>query len=679
MKQQMKTTRKFRFVKIFLIFLFFMTNSQVYSQARNSAFYKKQGDHYLAQKNRSLALDQYRKSLTENPNYVPTLLAMAKLLRELGDLPLALENIEKAYALEPKNENVLLEKSEIFLAMLDSQSAQKVAQEGLKISPQKPDFHFILTRIYLLRGSVSLAQNRAERLIRSSPNFAQAYLVMGQILTEQNRFDKALEYYNKARLIEPKNPNVFVQMAMTEVKKIIYSNKDILQKGGDNRLFEDAISYLQNAIAYDKGHVDSNFIVGEIYALTGRCSQAIAFFNKVTEVNPKHQGALIYNSYCQPENSAKLLRNLLYQNQNDDLLRFSYEWSMLRAYSRREHPAIMEAVRYHLDNSKFLLSSNYLEANYELRWSEFLNPNYVSTRKMLMNHYRNTRDYENYLEQLNFLREREANQKRQTTYQDRFEQFLRERHRHIYYQAGVEKPSVYKSKTPVFVFFPSSKQPFSNYPFAGLALAESISFQLQSMGKVFVANYRQRQKIYQSLNIHSSLGQGVVYTPTNIANLQKVFPRPHEQTSSYGKVKIPPSQSLRYVLDGKFHEIAEGLEVSVHLVDLKTGRVFAPYSVRASGRGYLRKIAMSIARHVYKNIPTQGYIIKINNYDIVINMGERDGVQKEQKFDVVRNKKVVSQIKVNNIGKDLSIAKPLNEADIFVIQNGDAIVPAIEK
>lgn len=646
--------------------------SQESSQEKNAYFYKQNGDQFLIQKKTLLALEEYRKSLLQNPNYVPALTAMAKILRQAGDNRQALEKIEKAYKLEPKNQNVLLEKAEIFLQILDAKKAQATAEEGLQLAPQKPDFHFVLTKVYLLKGNVALAQNKAEKLIRSHPNFAAAYIVMGDILTEQKRFEKALEYYRKARLIEPDNPTIFVQMSVAEIKKTLFADKNALQKANNVQVFENAIRDLQSARAFDGDHVESNFILGKIYALTGDCSRALPYLAKVTQVNPSHQGALSFISYCKPQNSVELLGKLLYQNQNDDLLRFSYEWSTLRAFSRREHPANMSNVRYHLNNAKFLLSANYLEAAYELRWAEFLNPDYVITHKMLLDHYRNIRDYQNYLVQLNYLRQREANQKNATTYQDRFEQYMRERSSHVYYRAGIQKPQLYKSKTPVFIFFPTAQEPFASYPFAGLALAESISFQLQAMGKVAVADYAQRQKIYGSLN-PNGVSQGIVYNSQNVARLTKVFPVRSVATTYNAETKIPPAFPLRYVMNGSFKKIANGIEVSVYLVDLQTGKTFAPYSVRASGRGYLRKIAMSVATHIYKNLPMYGYIIKINNYDITINLGKKDGIKKDQQFDVIRNKQVVARVKILRLGMDVSIVRAVNEADIFSIQNGDAL------
>ena len=88
----------------------------------------------------SLVIDQYRKSLDVDPEFLLALVAMADLYQDSGQLDLALEMLERARAVQKANDELNSSMSVRYARLLikagRSQAAGKALQEDVELVDQ---------------------------------------------------------------------------------------------------------------------------------------------------------------------------------------------------------------------------------------------------------------------------------------------------------------------------------------------------------------------------------------------------------------------------------------------------------------------------------------------------------------------------------------------------------------
>ena len=660
--------KRISFFSLFFLMHTFLFTAVLHAE-KNAAYYKERGDEDRIQKNYLSAIEYYKKSLKKNQNYVPALLVMGSIMRETGAPRNSIDYLNRALKIRPEDENGLFEISLAYLDINDFAASGEFLEKGLKLYPQNPDFHFLSALLFMKSGNIYLAQKKINRTLKMNPAHYRSHLLLGQIYISQKRYEQAEKSLKKALMIKPENPEIFVELSKIHLEKALIENSDQMSERPISiEMFQDAVDYLLNAKGYDNYFVPANFLLGQIYALSGQCDQAKGFFDTVLSINESHYASIYFLGYCFPEKSLTFYQRLLEMNYNDEITRHHYEKNQIKYHPERKHPVNIKNAMLHYDSGKSLMASNfYTKALYEVRWSLFLFPDNIEARKMLASSHRSRHDLVRLAKELKILREKAKEKK----YRDMYEQLISARQNKLYYKEGITEPEKEKSPTPLFVFNFQPKNPFGVYPDAGAALAEKINFALSEMGRlknIDAALFREENKkkftdndfgIWGSYN--GNLGKKVkkVYD----MNLRK------KMGSVYKKEK-----RLKYGLAGSYNEINGGIEVSAFLVDLETGREFAPITIKETGRGYLRNISISMAKHIFQHIPFSGQILKLSGSGLIVNLGKRDQIDKDMKLLVTRNGRKISELKIQIIDLDVLWAKPENSEDIYKIQKGDDII-----
>lgn len=108
------------------------------------------------------AEQQYRIALTENPQDEKSILRMAEIEAEKGNLQQAFKGYTKAVALQPADADAKLGLAKILIEMKETGKAQKLLEETVQLEPTNATAHYRLGTLYRQIGRADDAKREIE-------------------------------------------------------------------------------------------------------------------------------------------------------------------------------------------------------------------------------------------------------------------------------------------------------------------------------------------------------------------------------------------------------------------------------------------------------------------------------------------------------------------------------------
>ncbi|MGK3986647.1 tetratricopeptide repeat protein [Sorangium sp. So ce136] len=223
----------------------------------------------------------YRQAFTLVPDYEPAIIAYAMLLARKDQLGEAERLLNEKRGQMPKSAAVTATLAEIKSLQRDTGSAQRLAQEALKINPDYRPAMVIIARdhyrnrrldlaLYALQAILDGFEPVSENPPRDRDN-AEALLLRGLIYREQGQRAAALEEFRKAVTRRPDLVEARVQLATY-----------LLEAGNA----QEALPLLEGAVRFDSEHIAAHLNLGDAYRLLERYADAKREFDWVLARNP---------------------------------------------------------------------------------------------------------------------------------------------------------------------------------------------------------------------------------------------------------------------------------------------------------------------------------------------------------------------------------------------------------
>lgn len=136
----------------------------------------------------------------------------------------------------------------------------------------------------------------AEQLMRDFPGREESLVVMGNLCYRHGDVIKALEYWNKALEINPRQANVYKSMALLYMKK---------------GQFNDAVEQFRKALEIEPQLPDAYVNIGHSLMMSGRPKEAIEALQKEIQISPNSGFAyfLLGQAYLQQKEYEKAKEN----------------------------------------------------------------------------------------------------------------------------------------------------------------------------------------------------------------------------------------------------------------------------------------------------------------------------------------------------------------------------------
>ena len=143
-------------------------------------------------------------------------------------------------------------------------------------SPQSPDLHDALGSLYAQQQNWPLAVSEFQKVNQLNPKAAGAHLHLGAALLAQQQISSAIQELTLAAQMVPENA-----LAATELGKAYAANND------DDK----AVAEFQRAITLDPGSAEAKYQLARALQRTGHGPEAIPLLRQVVQADPKNAEA----------------------------------------------------------------------------------------------------------------------------------------------------------------------------------------------------------------------------------------------------------------------------------------------------------------------------------------------------------------------------------------------------
>lgn len=170
------------------------------------------GTFYTALQEKDKALEFLRKSVKYDPENYYYNMMLAGLSKELGLKQEVLDIYVNLSRIYPDKLDVRFELANAYAETGDFKSAIAALDELEKSTGPNEMVALNKFRLYSMMDEKEQAFDQIAQIIEKNPNEPRYLLLMGDLYLEENQQDKAIQYYEKVKAIDPDNPSLILSM-----------------------------------------------------------------------------------------------------------------------------------------------------------------------------------------------------------------------------------------------------------------------------------------------------------------------------------------------------------------------------------------------------------------------------------------------------------------------------------
>jgi predicted Zn-dependent protease len=624
---------KFKTGFLLIIFILFsIPFISLTSQEKEAGEYIQLGDKFLKEKNYREALVNYKQALIKNTGSIKANLGFAKSSLFLGSKNDAEAGFKRTLELDAKNKEAIAGLAEIQADLGKFKEAELLLESSLKEEPYNPEL--LLARAYVLlkAGKNKLALIKLEEAKKRVVQNYEFKLLLAKVYIANKDFKKANSIIDELISKHPENPNSFNQKAIL--------NFEMLKDSSDpHRLMKETYTFLHTALSLEGDNFESKRLLIKNLLWLGKFDSAEK--EKYLEAKKYVQELLVdfpndpYLQYIagyinhklnHGEESAENYLKLLELQELNELGRFSAE-NYAIAKLNENHTLRVNLGKYRLERFRFTKKEFlYNEAFFHLKRAEKLIPTNTELKQELLEYYYSNGDLYRLLLFLTRMRDENVDDMK---IHNRLENVFHKFKQTLIYREGFTAEngkisSGIRSESEIFVFDPEPEKGLFTYPDASLQIGNAVKFALSLKPSLKLISLSEenliRNRIKEKKGVEAYT-ESVYYTADALEILDKDRKR---------------DNIIRYIAYGTFTEDKNTITVKYKLYDRVSGKVIDTINTTASNRNSLAEISMRISKRISSAIPLDGRIIKINQDAVIVNIGSKDGIVKNQILEVIR-------------------------------------------
>jgi tetratricopeptide (TPR) repeat protein len=239
----------------------------------------------LALASRELDRADYRKALELLLSIKDKMTSSAPYHDLLGvtyfrlDQPIpAIEALQKAVHLDPRNENYYLDLGQVLQEYEAHEPALEFFRAGISILPQSARLHTGIALAYHAAGRAEDARTAAEKAIRIDPMLETAYTTLALIDETQKNWAAVLSTAEKLRKLNPKNYLAWYYLGLARTS---------LQRDQPADSSQDILAF-RKAIELNPAFPLAHFQLAKLYSDQGNHAAAIKELDRAVQVKPDY-------------------------------------------------------------------------------------------------------------------------------------------------------------------------------------------------------------------------------------------------------------------------------------------------------------------------------------------------------------------------------------------------------
>lgn len=241
---------------------------------------------------------QQARKLSERS--LPVLLRMSQYSHHTNDLPHAEAGYRQVLEIQPEHAQALYGLSAIAQRQGKEEDAEKLLDRLLEIEPNNIKAWFGLGTLHLTHERLSSAEKAYRQALSYQPNEKMAMAIyhnLGYALQQQNKLDEAIDYYKKARELQPDSIEAEVlwanalhlQSKLSPEQQLHYAQVN-LHLGRKRRQANDlqvAQEYYRQATTLNPDLAEAHYYLGRLLQTEAdNWSEAIACYQTVLKIQP---------------------------------------------------------------------------------------------------------------------------------------------------------------------------------------------------------------------------------------------------------------------------------------------------------------------------------------------------------------------------------------------------------
>ncbi|MGF1542207.1 MAG: tetratricopeptide repeat protein [Pleurocapsa sp.] len=249
-------------------------SSLIEVQPESAQSWNNLGSLYAQKQQWQKAISCYQKALELDVNFSHTYHNLAKVYDQLGEQQKATAYLYKALTLNPSGVSAE-DKFQLGRALL-SQGNQSAAlsclRQALQLKPDYADAYVLLGEIFYNKQRESEAQTCYAQAVKYQTNNSLAYFRLGQIAAKQQNDKQAFNFYKQAIALEPEHPEAYHYLG------------EILDR---QERWGEAIKVYRQAIKFNPDFSWSYNNLGYAYLQQKQYHQAIEAYRQAIKLNPE--------------------------------------------------------------------------------------------------------------------------------------------------------------------------------------------------------------------------------------------------------------------------------------------------------------------------------------------------------------------------------------------------------
>jgi tetratricopeptide (TPR) repeat protein len=253
----------------------------------------------------------YDQSLNLDPLHPDALHLRGVIAMQTGDPDMAVRLIERAIQIHSTNAGYHANLAQARLAQRRVDAALDAFRTAARLDPRNPQYAAGTASCLAQQGHLVEAEAQLRKVAQDHPDYALAWLNLGNAVLEQRRPHEALEFCLRAAKLEPQSADAHVGVGRAlhalgrfEEAEGAYRRCLALQPDADTGYrslaaflidsgkFADAVTTCEQGLLRDPRSVELQMMLGSAFVHQGRMTAALRAFRSAAELAPNDSRAL---------------------------------------------------------------------------------------------------------------------------------------------------------------------------------------------------------------------------------------------------------------------------------------------------------------------------------------------------------------------------------------------------
>jgi len=237
------------------------------------AHLKQHADRLQNQGRLEEAIDCYRASIREKPDYAEAIHNLGLAFKKQNRLHQAVACFRKALKLNPNYAIACNNLANVLQALEQLDAAKDFYRKALEINPEFAETYNNLGNVLRKQGCIDDAIQNYQRALALKPNYAEACNNLANACQDMNDYSKAIQYYRQAIKIKPDHAGAYNNLA------------NALQKKGD---LQQALDCYQQALLINPDYAEAHNNAGNALVDCGKISEAAQRYRRALGIDPAY-------------------------------------------------------------------------------------------------------------------------------------------------------------------------------------------------------------------------------------------------------------------------------------------------------------------------------------------------------------------------------------------------------